>query len=250
MKIKGVIKKNASRNFSEAVVGSVRSIQFQIVPGSSLYVFSRSIGPFQCLVNVSYRFLICCTCHFQSGSFLFVYFGFLCLQVSSVSNFCPDKGGEGGRLFRLTCSVVLWGGTNTANKYCWCVCGVLTVYGPHWVCPQFTAVLSGSTLLRPQGALQGTVQSRLRIACTCQVYAAQVQVLRYSTRAQTRLGKRFVPFPGPSSSGNQVLGERTVIGGLCVLITSSVLATRFPRSAVRALSQCCVSQGCVSPLGS
>ena len=39
--------KNISRNFSGAVVGSVGSVQFQIVPWSSLY-FSRSIGPFQC----------------------------------------------------------------------------------------------------------------------------------------------------------------------------------------------------------
>ena len=47
-------------------------------------------SPFQCLVNANYRILICCTCHFQSGSLFFVYFGFLCLQVSSASNFCPD----------------------------------------------------------------------------------------------------------------------------------------------------------------
>ena len=59
MKIKGVIEdlkiiflifskdnsKNVSRNFSGAVVDSVGSVQFQIVPCSSLY-FSRSIGPF------------------------------------------------------------------------------------------------------------------------------------------------------------------------------------------------------------
>ena len=42
---------------------------------------------------------------------------------------------------------------------------------------------------------------------TSQVYAAQVQVLRYSTKAQTQLGLCFVPVPGPSSSGDQVLGE-------------------------------------------
>ena len=30
---------------------------------------------------------------------------------------------------------------------------------------------------------------------------------RYSTTAQTRLGLCFVPFPGPSSSGDQVLGN-------------------------------------------
>ena len=45
------------------------------------------------------------------------------------------QGGEGGHLFRLTCSVVLWGGRNTANKYHWHVWGVLAVSGPHWVYP-------------------------------------------------------------------------------------------------------------------
>ena len=29
------------------------------------------------------------------------------------------QGGKGGHLFRLTCSVMLWGGRNTANKYHW-----------------------------------------------------------------------------------------------------------------------------------
>ena len=81
------------------------------------------------------RVSVCCTCHFQSSSPFFVPFGLLSLQVSSVSNFHPDTGGEGGRLFRLTCSVVLRGGRNTANKYHWRVWGVLAVSGPHWVCP-------------------------------------------------------------------------------------------------------------------
>ena len=63
MKIKGVIKnlkklksdnsKNISRNFSGAVVGSMGSVQFQIVPCFSFYLFSRSIGPLQCLVSVN-----------------------------------------------------------------------------------------------------------------------------------------------------------------------------------------------------
>ena len=104
MKIKGVIKnlnlkklksdnsKDIPRNFFGAVVGSVGSVQFPIVYCSSLYLFSRSIGPLQCLVNVNSRVLICCTCHFQS-SYLFVYFGFLCFQVSSVSNFHSDTRG-------------------------------------------------------------------------------------------------------------------------------------------------------------
>ena len=53
MKIKGIVKnfkknffddnnKNIYRNFSGAVVGSVESVQFHIVPCSTLY-FSRSL---------------------------------------------------------------------------------------------------------------------------------------------------------------------------------------------------------------
>ena len=79
--------------FSGAVDGSVGSVKFQIVPYSSLYFFSRSIGPFQCLVSLNYRILVCCSCHFQSSSRFFVYFSFLCLQVSSVSHFHPDTRG-------------------------------------------------------------------------------------------------------------------------------------------------------------
>ena len=71
MKIKGVIEdlkflknlndnsKNISRNLFEVVVVCVGSVQFQMVPCSSLFLFSRSIGPLQCLVNANYRVLIC-----------------------------------------------------------------------------------------------------------------------------------------------------------------------------------------------
>ena len=59
------------------------------------------------------------------------------------------------------------------------------------------------------------------------------------------MGVRLVPFPGPSSSGDQVLGEHTVPGGLCVLITFPAPAAGFSGCGVRAPSQVC----CVSPLG-
>ena len=85
--------KNISKYFSGAVVGSVGSVQFQEIPCSSLYFFSRSIGLFQYLANVNCRVLICCIFQFQSGSFFFVYFGFLCSRVSSVPNFHPDRRG-------------------------------------------------------------------------------------------------------------------------------------------------------------
>ena len=66
------------------------------------------------------------------------------------------QGAEGDHLFMFTCSVMLWGGRNTANKYHWHVWGVLTVYGPHWVCLSSPwCVLSRSTLFRLQVALQG-----------------------------------------------------------------------------------------------
>ena len=61
--------------------------------GCHCHLCSRSIGPLQCLVGVSCRILICCTCHFQSGSLFFVYFDFLCLQVTSVSNIHPYTKG-------------------------------------------------------------------------------------------------------------------------------------------------------------
>ena len=50
-----------------------------------------------------------------------------------MSNFHPDtRDTVLVTLFRLACSVVLWGGRNTANKHHW---HVLTVIQPHWVCP-------------------------------------------------------------------------------------------------------------------
>ena len=108
------------------------SVQFQIVPCSSLY-FSRSIGPFQCLVNANYSVLICCTCHFQSGSLLFILASFVCKSLQCLIS-ALTQGGKGDHLFRLICSIVLRGGRNTTNKYHWHVWGVLAVSGPHWVC--------------------------------------------------------------------------------------------------------------------
>ena len=104
-------------------------------------------------MNVTYRVLICCACHFQNSSLFFILASsfFKCLQCLFSTLI---QGGEGGHLFRLTCSVMLWGGRDSAHKYCWCVWGVLTVYGLHRVCPSSQCVLSRSTLLRLQGALQ------------------------------------------------------------------------------------------------
>ena len=91
------------------------------------------------------------------------------------------QGDKGGHLFRLTCSVVLWEGRDTANKHHWHVWGMLTADGPHWVChSRRQCVLPGSTLLRLQGALQG-------------------HCLKWTLW--------FVPFPGLSNFGDQVIGK-------------------------------------------
>ena len=53
------------------------------------------------------------------------------------------------------------------------------------------------------------------------------------------LGMCFLPFPGLSSSGNQVLGKCIVPGGSCILITSLVPTTWFPGCNKAAPSQVC-----------
>ena len=158
------------------------------------------------------------------------------------------QGGKGGHLFRLTCSVVLWGGRDTANNHHWHVWGVLAVYAPHCTCPSSRCrVLHEFTLLSLQGALQGYCPKwALRFVNFPGLSCSGSWVLHKGTDL---FGEHFVPFPGSSSSGDQVLGKCTVPCGLCVLITSPVLASWCPRCATGAPSQVCHVGG-VSPLGS
>ena len=138
----------------------MESVQFQIVLCSNLYFFSRSLGPFQCLVNANYRVLICCTCHFQSDS-LFVYFGFLCLQVSSVSNFHPDtRGRRWSLIYAHLCSCAVGREEHCKQISLVCVesaCSIWTTLGLSRLMAQ---VLFWSTLLRLQVALQGKSPKR------------------------------------------------------------------------------------------
>ena len=137
------------------------------------------------------------------------------------------QGGKGGHLFRLSCSIVLWGGRETANKYHWHVWGVLTVYGPHWVCPNSKwCVLPGSMLLRLQGACRDTVQSGPWNLCT-----SRSKLFRFPGTPQGHIPGRaalFVPFPGSRSPGDWVLGKCALPGGPCVLITSLIRPLGFP----------------------
>ena len=65
---------------------------------------------------------------------LFILASFVCWPLQCLISTLP-QGGSAGHFFRLICSVVLWGGRNTANIHHWHVCGVFTVSQPHCVYP-------------------------------------------------------------------------------------------------------------------
>ena len=58
---------NVPRKVSGSVVGSVESVQNQIFPGSSLYLFSKSTVVPEVQSWANCRNLNHCTCHFQGG---------------------------------------------------------------------------------------------------------------------------------------------------------------------------------------
>ena len=164
MKIKGVIenlKKEKDDNSKiylgislellRAMWGQFSFIQF-LVP---VYTSSEGLQAPSNVVNANYRVLICCTCHFQSSSLFLVYFGFFCLQVSSVSNFHPDTRGRRWSLIQAH----LFSRAVGREEHCKqitlaCARSVSATLG----LPPLTAcVLSLSTLLRLQVALPGTV---------------------------------------------------------------------------------------------
>ena len=143
----------------------------------------------------------------------------------------------------LSCAV---GREEDCKEYHWCVWGVLSVYGPRWVCPHsqhvcfpvYTAQAPGCSAgeLSKTGpglcALSRSKPLRFRFSgipqrhklgwafvwCPTHVQAAQVSRCLVSTFSQ--LGGRSSHLPGPT--------------------------TQFPGCAVGTLSQVC----CVSPLGS
>ena len=187
-------------------MGSVGSVQFQIVPCSSLY-FSRSIGPFQCSQCQPQGFNLL---HLSLPKWfpLFILAS-VCKSVQCLFSALP-QGGEGGHLFRLTCSVVLWGG-GTLQTNITDVCGECshclgyTGFAPvHDVCafPVYNTQALGCSAWELSKAGPAL--------CALPRSVTQVQVLGYSTKVQTWLGLSFVPFPGLSISGSQVFGERTL----------------------------------------
>ena len=113
------------------------------------------------------------------------------------------QGGEGGHLFRLTCSVLLWGGRNTANKYYWHVWGVLTVYGPPWGFP--SSCVACAFLVYTAQAPGCSAGDLSKVGPEfCELPRFKLLRFRFSGSPQRhrQLGMSFVPFLGPSSSGD------------------------------------------------
>ena len=150
------------------------------------------------------------------------------------------QGSKGGHLYRLTCSVVLRGGRNNANKYHWHVWGVLAVYGPHWVAPAHgTCAFSVYTAQGP-----GSSERQLTKAGPALHAFPRSKLLRFrflGTLQRHRLSWAGVLCPYQVRAAQETGCLVNTLSQVC-LITSLVPATWFPGCAARALSLvCCVS---------
>ena len=110
------------------------------------------------------------------------------------------------RFLRLACSVVLWGGRDTAKKSHW---RALTVIQPHWVCPAHGV-------------------------CAFPIYTAQT--LGCSARNCLMRALVYMHFPGLSCSGSGSWVQRCRLGWACVLHLSQVRAAQVTRCLARAVN--------------
>ena len=102
--------------------------------------------------------------------------------------------------FRVACSVMLWGWRNTANKYHWCVWGMLPVSRAHWVWPAHGV-------------------------CAFPVYIAQALGCSAGNCLRRALGCMHFPGLSRSGSGTRALLKGTDLVGpaFCALPRSELL---------------------------
>ena len=148
-------------------------------------------------------------CSFQGSSLCYSFF---CLLVSSVSGSRPDTKGTVEDtfffFFRRTCSVALWGGRERCCKQITLACArsasaTLGLSPVHGVCslPAHAAQALGCSAGNHPWPGLGCLHFP---GPSCSGSGSWV-VLRGT---DSRLGLRFVPFPDPSSSGDEVFGAR------------------------------------------
>lgn len=111
-----------------------------------------------------------------------------------MSNLCPGVRGEGVHLFRLICLVVPWTGRDTPNT------------AGMW------RGVEGEEVAHSGGTTPESLQPKA--VYTPQVHTAQALVC--SRRPLSKVGRRFVHFPGPRYLGSRVLHRDTDPGGLYI----------------------------------
>ena len=172
---------------------------------------------------------------------LFIFFGFFCLQVSSGLISALNQGGEGGHLFSLTCSVVLRGGRNTANKYHCCMCGECsqclghTGFAPaHGVCTflVYTAQAPGCSV--------GEV-SKVGPGLRALLRSKTLRFRLFGTPQRHRLSWACVLCPSQvrAAQATRCLANTLSPGGVVPLITSPAPAAQFLGCGAGAPSQVC-----------
>ena len=147
---------------------------------------------------VNYRALICGTCHFQSSSLFFVYFGFLSWQVSRVSNFCPGTRGQ------------RWSLIYAHSFSC--------VVGREEHCKQISLACVGSAC-----SVSTTLGlPLLTAACAFRVYTAQAPV--------SKAGPAFCALPRSKLLGFRFLGtpQGHRLGLACVRCPSQLILLWYP----------------------
>ena len=139
------------------------SVQFQIVPCSSLYFFLRSIGPFQRSLCQLQDFSLS---HLSLPKWfpLFILASSVCKSPQCLIS-ALTLGGEGGHLFRLSSALLGEGGARQTSNTGMC--------GERSQCLGHTgsALLAACVLSRSGSSLlcRGTLQSGPWVACTSQV---------------------------------------------------------------------------------
>ena len=129
------------------------------------------------------------------------------------------QGGKGGHLFRLTCSVVLWEGSNTANKYhITSMCGECSQYLDHTI---FAPAYDGMCFP----------------LCTFQVYTAQLQLALQEYCPKRALHFRVLPRSKllRFRFSDTLQGDR--LGWECILCPSQAQVSQETRCLVSVLPQ-------------
>ena len=137
-----------------------------------------------------------------------LYFGFLCLPVSSVSNFCPDTRRLGGHLFRFSC-----------------------VVGREGHCKQIllTCVGSAHSVWITLGL------SQLKAVCASRVYTAQAPGCSAVVLSKAGTAFHALPRSKPLSFSGTPQGH--ILSCLCILCPAQVQAAQGTRCLVSTLSQ-------------